>query len=185
MIIHPLWLIQIDETENWVLQILFPAGGFHHLNSNRLPLVSAMKVLKASKKKSSRKDRDKDNNHNKKNGKKGQKGSSSKGLGGKDKKQFRNLVAGLTSAIKQWMLLKTLILVLGARTIVEVASSKIQYSERLDAPLGGKNVRPPIHGFACWMPYVDSSISYALCTCPCFCCAVLYCIVLRVVFFIY
>lgn len=45
--------------------------------------------VKSKQKKSSRKDRDKDNNHNKKNGKKGQKGSSSKGLGGKDKKQFR------------------------------------------------------------------------------------------------
>lgn len=101
------------------LQLLFPEE-FPHLNSTRLPLVSAMKgsrekqgvsprkltvswapdvydpipnslshSVKSKQKKSSRKDRDKDNNHNKKNGKKGQKGSSSKGLGGKDKKQFR------------------------------------------------------------------------------------------------
>ncbi|CAK7333811.1 unnamed protein product [Dovyalis caffra] len=99
------------------LQLLFP-DEFSHLNSTRLPLVSAMKGSREkqgsprkltvswapdvydpipnslshsvkSKQKKSRKDRDKDNNHNKKNGKKGQKGNSSKGLGGKEKKQFR------------------------------------------------------------------------------------------------
>ncbi|KAH8506194.1 hypothetical protein H0E87_013135 [Populus deltoides] len=54
-----------------------------------IPNSLSHSVKSSKQKKSSRKDRDKDNNHNKKNGKKGQKGSSSKGLGGKDKKQFR------------------------------------------------------------------------------------------------
>ncbi|KAJ6747143.1 hypothetical protein OIU74_029585 [Salix koriyanagi] len=106
-----------DNVPETGLQLLFPEE-FPHLNSTRLPFVSAMKGSREkqgsprkltvswapdvydpipnslshsvkSKPKKSRKDRDKDNTHNKKNGKKGQKGSSSKGLGGKDKRQFR------------------------------------------------------------------------------------------------
>lgn len=53
------------------------------------PIPNSLSHSVKSKPKKSRKDRDKDNTHNKKNGKKGQKGSSSKGLGGKDKRQFR------------------------------------------------------------------------------------------------
>ncbi|KAJ6407918.1 hypothetical protein OIU84_011262 [Salix udensis] len=100
-----------DNVPETGLQLLFPEE-FPHLNSTRLPgsrekqgsprkltvswapdvydpIPNSLSHSVKSKPKKSRKDRDKDNTHNKKNGKKGQKGSSSKGLGGKDKRQFR------------------------------------------------------------------------------------------------
>ncbi|KAJ8899840.1 hypothetical protein K2173_019543 [Erythroxylum novogranatense] len=54
------------------------------------PIPNSQSHVVRSKPKKSRKGRDKDNNY-KKNGKKGQKGNSSRGGGGKDKKQHRKL----------------------------------------------------------------------------------------------